>query len=709
MRTKASLATKKGAPTLRAVSAKLGENWGFLLDVGIALLLCGLAASFAASDYNPYRKDWSKSTFYEHYFSDAVSLACGLGYGQLPVSEIPGLGDFLHLRRETFSCEELPANLVPEPPFPRQFLESYLHRAIGLVWSKAGVSWRALDPLLGLFCGLVSALTYMIFRLAMGRLLAIVGVAIFFPLHLVMLPAFRDYAKAPFFLAIIFILGFMAKKPLERRSLLALSATAGVLAGVGLGFRNDVLICIPPFFLVLCFLPRSSESTLRTRLASGLVFLLFLTVTYGPILLPRLSGRSSDTSAHHIRQGLDNRFTEALGIKNSLYEWSAIYSDAWPEFQAKVYALFVQGNNRQIGGVYSKEYNGVGSELVRDIFLQHPADMLQRFYAAILKIIRLPFLWVLVLLVLGARSPRFAIVLVLLTAYFAGYTALQFARRHYFHLTFADLWIVGLVMQTVGSQMCRSVLKLLRGSTRADWSGELQQLSRFWTDARKRVPALALAGLVVVFLPLYGFRAYQHQNLGKLLEEYSQADLEELEMRIVEYDEDMVLVEGLYSDRLVRLPSSRHHLLAGYLVADFSLEGCSKATFDVTIRYETARNHDFSRTLHVRLLQDGVTRIYTPIYSRASTHYGDKSLFKGIEIPRTAVACIKALYQILDLSSFPPILQLNMPADWKDLKLYQTLEKRNGWKEFYRSIDTSRGRWRKIGRHVSRLHRSASR
>ena len=703
-----------GNPSLRAALGRIRLHRGLVLDAAIALILATLAGSFAASDYNPYLGKWDEREFYQRYLARAVITACGVDQGVVverpgpevinstfpALSDIPVLDDFLNLRTESLSCDELPRGRITLVRTHLQRLERYLHLTITLFWRLGGLSWHALEPLFGLFFGLVTGLTYGIFRLGMSRSLAVLGVVAFLPLHLPYLSHFRDYAKAPFFLATILLLGTIATRPLRKGTLYWLSAAAGIIVGLGLGFRHDLMLCIPPFFLALCFLPRSEASLLRPKVMAGLIFLASLGVAYSPILVDRLSNAYSDAGAHHIRQGLGHKFTDELGVRDSLYEWSPKYSDAWPHIQTRVYARFVQKRKEPIGGPLSKEYNEVGVAFLRDVIRQHPADILIRFYASILKLVKFPFLLGIGLLVLGSRNPRLAIFLCLLTAYFTGYPALQFSERHYFHLTFVHLWIFGWSAQWLSFHGLRLARLALSGSERRGWTTEVERFSNWWVESRKRVAFLALGGLVMILVPLYVLRVFQHGALGSGFEEYARADLEKLEMSVDEPAAEVVLVEGFGSAQLVRLPSI-WELAVGYLVAEFSAANCSLTSVPITVRYQAGAQHDFSRTLDVKVTPTGHSRIYVPIYSRVTGAYGN-SLFEGIELPKHALACLTAMYRIPDLDAFPPLVALNLPADWRRLKRYQTLEERSSWKEFRTSANRIRHRWGRIGQHIRR-------
>src|SRR5205823_612693 len=71
--------------------------------------------------------------------------------------------------------------------------------------------------------------------------------------HLGFLPYLRDYAKAPFILALMLIMARMAIGPLSGKRLLGYAVAFGAVLGIGFGFRNDLLINVPPFLAVVAF------------------------------------------------------------------------------------------------------------------------------------------------------------------------------------------------------------------------------------------------------------------------------------------------------------------------------------------------------------------------------------------------------------------------------------------------------------------------
>ena len=93
-----------------------------------------------------------------------------------------------------------------QPPTLGQGLYRYLFGAIALTWRLVGeISWKSLTPLFAVAYALTLISAYAIFRAGMGRVAAACATIplLVSAVHLGFLPDFRDYAKAPFILALI--------------------------------------------------------------------------------------------------------------------------------------------------------------------------------------------------------------------------------------------------------------------------------------------------------------------------------------------------------------------------------------------------------------------------------------------------------------------------------------------------------------------------
>src|SRR5262249_35173492 len=144
-----------------------------------------------------------------------VMIACGHGFVLASPARPEALSDFLRQRRDSFSCNEIPATQAfgQQDLFQRPW--RYLMYFVGGGWRILGISWHGMGPLFGLLFGVSVALAYGLFRLGMGRPLALVGafaIAIS-TTHLLNLPHLRDFAKEPFSLALFFILGVLVTAP----------------------------------------------------------------------------------------------------------------------------------------------------------------------------------------------------------------------------------------------------------------------------------------------------------------------------------------------------------------------------------------------------------------------------------------------------------------------------------------------------------------
>src|SRR5581483_9904812 len=108
----------------------------------------------------------------------------------------------------------------------------------------------------GVLFGAVAALTYGVLRLALSRAVALVALvpAISSTPNVVLVPQLRDYAKGPFLLAVILIMGWLVMGSSRRGRVLGLAAAAGAVVGIGLGFRTDLIIAVAPVLVTLALL-----------------------------------------------------------------------------------------------------------------------------------------------------------------------------------------------------------------------------------------------------------------------------------------------------------------------------------------------------------------------------------------------------------------------------------------------------------------------
>src|SRR5262249_22623926 len=242
---------------------------------------------------------------------------------------------------DRMSCDDLPRTATLGPPNFTQSLYRYMTLAVGVTWRLFGVSWASLSLLLGVLYGATAAVVYALFRLGAPRWPAAVGTALMIasPLQLRYLPQLRDYAKAPFMLALILTLALLVVRPLTRTRLLVLAAAYGAVTGIGFGFRNDLLIALLPFAAtVLYSLAPSSGISARQKLAALVLCGAVFATSAWPIIR---SYRGGSNTGHVALLGLTSHFDAPLGVTPSIYDWGAVYDDGLAKKIISTYATRV--------------------------------------------------------------------------------------------------------------------------------------------------------------------------------------------------------------------------------------------------------------------------------------------------------------------------------------------------------------------------------
>jgi hypothetical protein len=662
------------------------------LDWYLTLALLVLGFAIGSIYIRTFLRAGGVNDFGQPEFAAAVAQACGKGFVDPGYDATPGLGPFLTRKVDTFSCGEFPATLPPQRPNLTQGLYRYLMSTVALVWRVRGVSWWALWPLFGLVYGCTLATAFGLFRLGMGRAVAF-AMSIMLAvsaIHVGYIPYLRDYAKAPFILGLMLLMARLAMGPLQPRRVLAWAAAFGALLGIGFGFRNDLLISVPPFAaVVLLCLPGRAWAQLRLKLAALALAALTFTIVAWPILT---AYREGSNTGHVALLGLMTPFDKPLGVEGSLYDWGHTYLDGFASVTVKSYSARVHGRFVEY---LSPEYDRAMVEYILQIVRQWPADIVTRAYGSVLKTLDMPFsvgvytnptpwgiasgpvnqvyLWQqgvlrvflgrgalvasLALLIIGGQSVFAAMTLLLFLLYYAGYPAIQFHIRHFFHLEFIGWWAIGFVLQRLWQ---------VASAFGRRWAAGAPVVDRpQWTAAFARAAAFAAAASVLTVGSLATLRAYQAPHVREMLKTYEAGSLVALQTAAEPRgDRTLLTVPALWAGRDAREPVSTR-----YVVAQFA-PACPAAVLPVTFRYRTEGDaSDFSRALSLSLISPGApTRVWFPAY-----YNGEWSHFVGVEVPLGYERCLESIGYVADLTRYPLLIGLTLPPDWEHATLFQTL------------------------------------
>lgn len=649
------------------------------------LLLIFFGGARIGSRYIAAYQTKTATEFGQEQFGAAVSLACGRGFAS-PAVRTSALNDFLLQKVDSISCDQLPKEQSTGQRNFTQNLYRYLMAAVALQWRISGVSWSGMTPLFGVLFGLTLCAAYGLFRLAGGPLLSLVGVV---PLavsahQLFILPHLRDYAKAPFMLLLLVIMARMAMPPLRPRRTFTLACVFGLVMGVGFGFRNDLLINVPPFLVGVFFLtPGRWRDALPLKAACIATAAIIFVASAWPILAAY--GTGSNTG-HVAVLGFMSAFDGPLGLTRPGYDLGRHYVDGFAATVIFNHAMVATG---RVPDYLSPEYERAAMGLISDLVRNWPADIFIRGCAAALQVLELPFtvglqsvplptgltapsliafydtqmsvlrvlsglglpLVILAAIILGARAPRAAIAIVLFLLYYCGYPAVQFQTRHLFHLEFIGWWALLFVLAA-----------LLHGVRRLAVDRKPSLPDR-QTLKGAAMTVAALVGFTVV--PLWALRLYQQHHVTAMFDGFLQERRTAMPLsRTPASGGTLINVDGLWADRKPATPIGPR-----YLVAEFTAEGCGVTDLPVVMKYDVnplTPVNDFSIVARIAISPDGPTRQLVPAY-----YNGDFSHFTGFVVPEGCEVCLKSVSRIDDLSRVPVLVNATLTPRWKSNDLFQ--------------------------------------
>lgn len=667
------------APSAAAAPAARGND-SARAEICIAVILFAVSTWLGTAAVRAFRAGGGVQEFYQSEFGPAVMMACGLGFDNPDATGVPALRAFLARASDAFDCASLPRPVATLPLTPFQASSVYLQRAVAITWKAAGIGWSRLAVLSGALFGLVVALTYGILRLALRRTLALVLLvpAIAWPPNLTLAPQLRDYAKGPFLLALILVTGAIVVGSGGRRVLLW-SAAAGVLLGVGLGFRTDLMIAIAPVGAAIAFLS-PPEVTVGRRLAAIAVFAASL-VAVG---LPALRGYARGGNTGHVALlGLSSEFDRTLRVAPSIYELLGPYNDT---LAFSVINGFAAREGTPAGAALSTaDYDRFATAYLRRIAATFPADVAVRMIAAVLVVPRYvldsslgppefvrasPARWLYRLrgslsarlaplavpavfaatMLIAIGNPRAAWLVVLVLATFVGASALQFHERHFYYLQFVPWLAFGVIVEAL----------LRRRGVLAEFGG-----------ARARHAALAGAALLLVPVAALALaRSAQQQAAGRLFGRYASAARTPLVTRT---ESGPVRTRFAAAEWAEPIAPGAPRVVSRFIGVQFDDARCGGRTVDLTARYESRyRDADLTDTRRIPLvaMATSQTTAFVVAYDRA-----DESIrFRGVEVPSDRADCVAGIFRVDGLDAEPLLLNTTLAAGWRDARLYQRLQ-----------------------------------
>ena len=649
----------------------------------IALLFAvSLVASQAAM--HGFRAAGLQPFFYQSNFEPAVMMACGRGLVTSP-SAPPQLAEFLNLTRNEFDCALLPATLNQLPlTTPANANWYYMYGAAAAVWKVTGVSWTALDVLVSAMSAAGAVMLYGLFRLITNLPLAaaLAMVLTLSPANLTHLLSLRDYSKAPFVLAAVLILGVLVLRPLRRASTLGLAAAYGVVVGVGYGFRGDLAVMVPFGAVVaFLFLPGAWRANAARNAVATTVLLAAFFITAWPVI----SGLHLGGCQYHFSLlGLTDPLTSELRLTPPIYRLGTHLTDTFADLKTGDYAARVLGSS--VPQLCTAEYDVASGQIYFDMARTFPADFVVRAYASVLMILRVglaipvamvpmaPFadsglmttayrtmsavsepvsaLGVVVTLVAVAGawawSIRLGLAMTLFVLFLAGYPAIRFDERHWFHLRFIPWWAAALVVTEV-----------------------LQRGARAW-DRPRLIRGTVAVGVVLLALAaaLGALRVVQRDSVETLVTQYLDAPTEILPAQAT--DSSTLRVDWRPHD----YANAPAHRASDLLAVTLDGSACTgSGPIDLTVTHEAdVASHDLSTSFRVPRPQAGAdpTKLFVPVFWQGLGDHVDLR-FSGLRVAGAPVACVGRVARVTSGPDLPLWVEVVVPPDWQRHPLYESM------------------------------------
>jgi hypothetical protein len=432
-----------------------------------------------------------------------------------------------------------PLNPNPHPPTRIWY---HLFVTVAAVWRVTGISWAAIDVVAAVMMSISAACVYGIFRLWIPPLTAVPLAVVSTLPGLKYLLYLRDLGKAPFILASLLVVAWLAARDLPRLRFLAIMIGIGLVLGIGYGFRPDVLIGLP---LLAATATLFRPAPLGRIWLGGVVGTLLMAGAFVFAASPVFSAFSSNVGSchwHFSLLGLSDESTRLLGLPPGNVSWLSHPDDPIVWRSVESYADRVLA--APVVGFCTPTYDQVSKAIYLETITTFPGDFLTRALAAVGHTIGYGFwglsparrldtaslsawfryltlagsllLWVGVILTLLARNLRLGLFACLALAYLCAYPIVQFHPRHFFHLAFLAWLPVGLVL-TFLLQERHGLLDAIRANEWRPWIAGLElPAAAAWVRAVTTLVGLfALAGAVLI-----GARWYQTNKAAELFGRY---------------------------------------------------------------------------------------------------------------------------------------------------------------------------------------------
>lgn len=392
--------------------------------------------------------------FYQKYFLSAVQIYCGYGPTILTVPDwVAVISNGHGIDLSKVNCGLYEGAKVLENSYHSGWHDGHvlLSYLIAISWKVFGLSQQSIFPINALIGGLCGLFIYFLPRtfgvpiwLSLFSLALIDWGAILKNSMLV-----RDFSKTPFLMGVIVLSALFLLSSRKFKLFKKLpdgffeSILTGLIIAIGTGFREDVIIALPFFAVILCLSVLLDKNRGVKFIGLNLAAVL-LSYFLAGLLLDSLNTtqiRGIQGTAHFLILGLSQSFFELIDFDNVGYVVLPHYNDslAWASID-----WGSLGNTNYFSSMVG-DYNDVGMTIFADYVASLPYDFLMRSLTASAASVK--YFWridyiilcfILVFLLFTHRQHRTGFFLLATVMYFSAVVSLQFDARHIQHLRYLD-------------------------------------------------------------------------------------------------------------------------------------------------------------------------------------------------------------------------------------------------------------------------------
>lgn len=591
----------------------------------------------------------------------AAMWASGAGWVNPPPEEVPGLRAFLDFQSDGFSVPN-----GPLPAFSRvewdafQQYHVYLVGLVGLTWRILGVSWSAVTLVIALLVTAAMLCVYGLFRLVAGRVASTAGACatLLTPALLQYTYNLRDVSKVPWLIAGMLVAGWLLRRPRAPHALWIAAVLFGLVTGVGLGFRRDLLMALPAGLLVLALCEGNRVRPWQRGVAALLLLGSFV-LSAAPVL--QAFQRHGSLGAHDTLMGMATLHDAMMGVAPAAYERIPVRRDLaiWAAT-----AAWDTGFAPEQGPLRTYDEPEKRAFLLETLRM-FPGDIILRGYAAMLTSLRglgyrvsddtgvvrldpaggvhglwarsgIPLAVALgVFVVLAGRRPRTALVLAVLVLYYGAYPSMQFDARHVLHLAWLPL--------LPGAWACSRTFRLARYRRPAPGLPGPREGVIEWRG--RRAVAVVTVLIAALLLPLSIARVVQARTLAPLVEVYATAPAIAIDAAPEEVG-DWVVFRPAASEVFVAPPLNP----VGSFRASVLVITLHDPPRDAVVWVQYAApdlGGDFTRAYfptQARRLSTGQVRLFVPVYSHHAGGFWYR--FDAVALPKAQLASLVGIARV---------------------------------------------------------------